>query len=119
MFALVTVWGILDVQTAFISHEKYYSWGRQKDNDLSNEEVDEETEDDHEYLPDDFADDMSNDKEAEITDYYNNGVDKRGAGCYDAFKMCLRFRKFRGKCDKIVRKKAFAMRFCRRSCHLC
>lgn len=34
MFALVTVWGILDVQTAFISHEKYYSWGRQKDNGL-------------------------------------------------------------------------------------
>ena len=34
MFALVTVWGILNVQTAFISHEKYYSWGRQKDNGL-------------------------------------------------------------------------------------
>ena len=32
MFALLAVWGILDVQTAFISHEKYYSWGRQKDN---------------------------------------------------------------------------------------
>ena len=34
MFALLAVWGILDVQTAFISHEKYYSWGRQKDNGL-------------------------------------------------------------------------------------
>ena len=41
------------------------------------------------------------------------------AGCYDAFRMCSRFRKLRGKCDKIVRKKAFAMRFCRRSCQLC
>lgn len=86
---------------------------------MSNGELDEETEDDHEYFPDDFADDMTNDEEAEITDYYNNGVDRRGAGCYDAFRMCLRFRKFRGKCDKIVRNKAFAMRFCRHSCHLC
>jgi len=86
---------------------------------LSNGELDEETEDDHEYLPDDFADDMTTDEDAENTDYYNNAVDRRGAGCYDAFKMCSRFDKLQGKCDKIVRKKVFAMRFCRRTCHLC
>lgn len=32
--AVLAVWGILYVQTAFISSEKYYSWGRQKDNGL-------------------------------------------------------------------------------------
>lgn len=115
LLAILAVWGIFDVQTASISSENADLWedDMENDSDMVTRVLHEEMNDD-EYLPEYFTEDMSSDEDYS-NDYYNNALNRR-TRCTDAFMMC---RRFRGKCDKLVRKKAFALQFCRETCQLC